>query len=99
MSKRSKLLREENNESEKKLSKETNDVLTDIVVYITKNVFAERPMKIILSVIAVLCIAATAYLLIPNSTTAVLMSPHIAAILAFIVVVYIIYRILDEALD
>ena len=70
-----------------------------IVVYITKNVFAERPMKIILSVIAVLCIAAAAYLLIPNSTTAVLMSPHIAAILAFIVVVYIIYGILDEALD
>ena len=70
-----------------------------IVVYITKNVFAERPMKIILSVIAVLCIAATAYLLIPNSTTAVLMSPHIAVILAFIVVVYIIYGILDEALD
>ena len=34
MSKRSKLLREENNESEKKLSKETNAVLTDIVVYI-----------------------------------------------------------------
>ena len=34
MSKRSKLLREENNEAEKNLSKETNDVLTDIVVYI-----------------------------------------------------------------
>lgn len=70
-----------------------------IVVYITKNVFAERPMKIILSVIAVLCIAAAAYLLIPNSTTAVLMRPHIAVILAFIAAVYIIYRILDEALD
>ena len=99
MSKRSKLLREENNESEKKLSKETNDVLTDIVVYIIKSVFTDRPLKLIIAIIAVLCIAAAAYLLIPDSTTAVLMRPHIAAVLIFIALVYIMYRLIDESLD
>ena len=99
MSKRSKLLREENNEAEKKLSKETNDTLTDIVVYITRNDFADRPLKLIIAIIAVLCIAAAAYLLIPDSTTAVLMRPHIAAVLVFIALVYIIYKFIDESLD
>ena len=70
-----------------------------IVVYITKNVFTDRPLKLIIAIIAVLCIAAAAYLLIPDSTTAVLMSPHIAAVLIFIALVYIMYRLIDESLD
>ena len=72
---------------------------TLIVVYITKNVFTDRPLKLIIAIIAVLCIAAAAYLLIPDSTTAVLMSPHIAAVLIFIALVYIMYRLIDESLD
>ena len=70
-----------------------------IVVYITKNVFTDRPLKLIIAIIAVLCIAAAAYLLIPDSTTAVLMRPHIAAVLIFIALVYIMYRLIDESLD
>ena len=70
-----------------------------IVVYITKNVFADRPLKLIIAIIAVLCIAAAAYLLIPDSTTAVLMRPHIAAVLIFIASVYIMYKFIDESLD
>ncbi len=70
-----------------------------IVVYITKNVFTDKPLKLIIAIIAVLCIAAAAYLLIPDSTTAVLMRPHFAAVLVFIALVYIIYKFIDESLD
>lgn len=47
MSKRSKLLREENNEAEKKLSKETNDILTDIVVYIRNGNISDYSQELV----------------------------------------------------
>ena len=41
MNKRARILRNENNKFEEKLSKETNDVLTDIVVYIRSTSISE----------------------------------------------------------
>lgn len=70
-----------------------------VVVYITKNSFSVRSKPLIAALLALIIFAAAAYLLIPNSATAVLMRPHLAAALAVTALLYIVYRLLDNLLD
>lgn len=67
-----------------------------IVVYITKYSFESKPTRLVLILTALVLLTVVAYLLIPN---AVIMSPHIAVVIAFVILVYIIFKLIDNKLD
>lgn len=96
MSKRTKLLNRENCEAEKNLSEESSTIQTDIVVYITKYSFENKNTRLVVILAVILLLTVAAYLLIPN---VVIMSPHIAVSAAFVMLVYIIFKVIDNSLD
>lgn len=86
-------LRRENNRLEKGLSAEANEVITDIVVYITRTVYKPRPAALIA---VLLCIAAIAIAGLIFLGDTVIMTAHIAADLAVIAALLIIYAVIDS---
>lgn len=67
-----------------------------IVVYITKYSFENKNTRLVVILAVILLLTVAAYLLIPN---VVIMSPHIAVSAAFVMLVYIILKVIDNALD
>lgn len=67
-----------------------------IVVYITKYSFENKNTRLVVILAVILLLTVAAYLLIPN---VVIMSPHIAVSAAFVILVYIILKVIDNALD
>ena len=67
-----------------------------IVIYITKYSFENKNTRLIVILAVILLLTVAAYLLIPN---VVIMSPHIAVSAAFVMLVYIIFKVIDNALD
>lgn len=67
-----------------------------IVVYITKYTFENKPKRLAAVLTALALLTAAAFLLIPNI---VIISPHIAVAVAFVILVYIIYAVIDNSLD
>lgn len=70
-----------------------------IVSYITERVFDEKPIRLILALAAVVLAAALAYIIIPDSTTAVLINPHIICVVAVIAALYTAYLVIEKTLD
>lgn len=67
-----------------------------IVVYITKYSFENKNTRLVVILAVILLLTVAAYLRIPN---VVIMTPHIAVSAAFVMLVYIILKVIDNALD
>lgn len=70
-----------------------------IVAYITERVFDEKPIRLILALAAVILAAVLAYIIIPDSTTAVLINPHVLGVVTAIAVLYTAYLVIEKTLD